>query len=255
MESGKLLPGPDSLIVSEGRRLDRAGSLDDPYAPVDSRGVELLEYWRILVKRRWIVITCLVVMSTLATIAVARATRLYEGSVRIAINKETGDILGEKQTNEEDWDYTVQLDTQSQIIRSEAIALQVIKSLKLENDPYLAHGLEPKKRWFQLAAQDDPMQVDSHREATLLERFDEHLRVSKVPHTRLIALQFLHPDPKKAAEVANAVANTYIEHNFRTKYDATMQASEWLSKQLAELQMKVETSQEKLVRYQREKGI
>lgn len=254
MESGKFLPGPESLVVSEGRRLDRAGSSEDAYGAAEARGIELLEYWRILVKRRWIVITCLVMMTTLAVIAVARATRLYEGSVRIAINKETSDILGEKQSNEEDWDYTVQLDTQSQIIRSEAIALQVIKSMKLDSDPYLAAGLEPKKGWFQ-SSQPDPMQVDSEREATLLERFDAHLRVSKVPHTRLISLQFLHPDPKKAAEIANAVATNYIEHNFRTKYDSTMQASEWLSKQLAELQMKVETSQEKLVRYQREKGI
>src|SRR5262249_44098565 len=39
------------------------------------------------------------------------------------------------------------------------------------------------------------------------------------------------------------------------KFESTMQASDWLSKQLVDLQMKVETSQEKLVRYQKEHEI
>jgi capsular exopolysaccharide synthesis family protein len=58
-----------------------------------------------------------------------------------------------------------------------------------------------------------------------------------------------------AASVVNTLANTYVEQNFKTKFESTMQASDWLSKQLVDLQMKVETSQEKLVRYQREHEI
>jgi len=53
----------------------------------------------------------------------------------------------------------------------------------------------------------------------------------------------------------NTLASTYVEQNFKTKFESTMQASDWLSKQLVDLQMKVETSQEKLVRYQKEHEI
>ena len=49
--------------------------------------------------------------------------------------------------------------------------------------------------------------------------------------------------------------NTFIEQNFRTKFEATMQTSEWLSQQLSDLAMKVETSQEKLVRFQKDHDI
>src|SRR5258707_15016623 len=49
--------------------------------------------------------------------------------------------------------------------------------------------------------------------------------------------------------------STYTENNFKSRFESTMQASDWLSKQLVDLQMKVETSQEKLVRYQREHEI
>src|SRR5262249_12140263 len=55
--------------------------------------------------------------------------------------------------------------------------------------------------------------------------------------------------------VVNTLANTYVEQNFKTRFESTMQASDWLSKQLVDLQMKVETSQEKLVKYQKEHEI
>jgi polysaccharide biosynthesis transport protein len=58
-----------------------------------------------------------------------------------------------------------------------------------------------------------------------------------------------------AANVVNTLMNTYTENNFKSRFDSTMQASDWLSKQLVDLQMKVETSQEKLVHYQKEHEI
>ena len=68
-------------------------------------------------------------------------------------------------------------------------------------------------------------------------------------------IRYTHSDPRLAAQIVNTLINTYIEENFKTKFESTMQTSEWLSKQLADLQLKVETSQEKLVRYQKEHGI
>src|ERR1700733_14210749 len=47
----------------------------------------------------------------------------------------------------------------------------------------------------------------------------------------------------------------YQENNYKTRFNNTMQVSDWLGQQLVDLQMKVETSQEKLVRYQKEHEI
>jgi capsular exopolysaccharide synthesis family protein len=68
-------------------------------------------------------------------------------------------------------------------------------------------------------------------------------------------IHFTSTDPQLAATAVNTLAATYVEQNFKTKFESTMQASDWLSKQLVDLQMKVETSQEKLVRYQKEHEI
>ena len=58
-------------------------------------------------------------------------------------------------------------------------------------------------------------------------------------------------DPQLAAQVANAHLQNYIEQNFRSKYDATTQASTWLSAELEELRLKVEKSEDARIAYQR----
>jgi polysaccharide biosynthesis transport protein len=55
--------------------------------------------------------------------------------------------------------------------------------------------------------------------------------------------------------VANAVTSAYIERTFRTRYEATVQASDWLSKQLDDLKKNVESSQQRFTEYQKKSGI
>jgi succinoglycan biosynthesis transport protein ExoP len=88
-----------------------------------------------------------------------------------------------------------------------------------------------------------------------LGRWHGGLAVSKIPRTRMIEIKYTSPDPKLAAQIVNTLAAAYVENNFKARYESTMQASEWLSKQLADLQLKVETSQAALVKYERENGI
>ena len=85
--------------------------------------------------------------------------------------------------------------------------------------------------------------------------FKGNLRVALRPNTRIIEISYRSADKELAARVVNTLINTYIEQNFKTRFESTMQASDWLSKQLVDLQMKVETSQEKLVNYQKEHEI
>ena len=81
------------------------------------------------------------------------------------------------------------------------------------------------------------------------------LRVALSPNTRIIEVHYRSADAQMAANVVNTLMQTYVENNFKARFESTMQASDWLTKQLVDLQMKVETSQEKLVRYQKEHEI
>ena len=79
--------------------------------------------------------------------------------------------------------------------------------------------------------------------------------VALIPNTRIIEIHYRSADKNLAANVVNTLISTYIEQNFKTRFESTMQASDWLSKQLVDLEMKVQTSQEKLVQYQKQHEI
>ena len=76
-----------------------------------------------------------------------------------------------------------------------------------------------------------------------------------MPNSRLIEVRFEAQDPQLAAQVVNAHLQNYIEQNFRSKYDATMQASNWLSSELEELRIKVEKSEDARLAYERQNQI
>jgi capsular exopolysaccharide synthesis family protein len=146
------------------------------------------------------------------------------------------------------------LDTEVRIVRSDLLALQVIRQLKLDRLPdFGGAGLPTANSAIELTT--DALQPDSVRANSLIDAFKGNLRVMLEPNTRIIDIHYRSPNKELAAKVVNTIASTYIEQNFKTRFESTMQASDWLSRQLVDLQMKVETSQEKLVKYQKDHQI
>jgi succinoglycan biosynthesis transport protein ExoP len=208
------------------------------------------DYYRILLKHKGVIIASVLIVVTLVTIATFRMTPLYEASARIAISKEdSGDSLRiNNQGGETDYsfDYNIELDTQAKIIQSDTLALRVIDDLRLGGNA-AANTAIPRS--------DKPSAAETRKDTQALGAWHGSLAVNKIPRTRMIEIRYTSPDPKLAAQVVNTLASAYIENNYRARYESTMQASEWLSKQLTDLQLKVETSQAALVKYQRENGI
>jgi len=222
------------------------------YLPAQDNG--LLQYWPILRKHRWTIAATIIIIVTLATIVTLRTTPIYEAVGRIAVGHENNDVLGFKSTGEnfvsdDDYDYTVALDTQMKILQSDAIALATAKALQLDKSPMFAASAPNAN---------DPLAVptvDPRKEAAMMGFIQGGLKLMVIPKTRIIEIHFSNPDPQMAAKVVNTLVSVYVEQNFKTKFESAMQTSDWLSKQLSDLQLKVETSQQKLVEYQKEHGI
>jgi succinoglycan biosynthesis transport protein ExoP len=248
------------LIPTERDPLSLGRSYNTGYLPyADGYGSPndngLLQYWPILRKHRWTILATVIIAVTLTAIVTLRTTPVYEAVGRIAIGHENNNVLGFKtnddslSTDYEDYDYTVALDTQVRILQSDAIALATAKALQLDKNPAVVP--RGKNGGNPLAAPG----VDPVQEAALMGFVQGGLKLAVIPKTRIIEIHFANPDPQLAAKVVNTLVNVYIEQNFKTKFESAMQTSDWLSKQLSDLQLKVETSQEKLVRYQKEHGI
>ena len=214
----------------------------------------LRDYLRVLIKRIWVVLGTLFVIFGATLIATLRSTPIYDAKGSIAINKPDPMLTSLRDGNNSvDYYDPTDLDTEVRILRSDLLALQVIKELNLDKLPeFGGHGMPPTSS---LEVTSDALQPESARANAVLNAFKGSLIVTLEPNTRILDVHFRSPNKELAARIVNTLANTYIEQNFKTRFESTMQASDWLSRQLVDLQMKVETSQEKLVKYQKEHNI
>jgi capsular exopolysaccharide synthesis family protein len=179
---------------------------------------------------------------------------VYDASGTIAINKPDTTLSFQNSTTFS-FDYfdPTEIDTEVKILQSDMLAMQVIRELNLDRRSEFAVQAPLAGQSFDLTT--DPLESDPTRVSALVGGFKGNLRVALSPNTRIIEVHYRSSDPQMAANVVNTLMRTYVENNFKARFESTMQASDWLSKQLVDLQMKVETSQEKLVRYQKEHEI
>jgi polysaccharide biosynthesis transport protein len=256
MSLGPLLPrndaprGNDGLPLAQAEFLRPIGSAI--YSALPSQDSTLREYIRVLIKRKWMVISVVAGIFIAVAIASLRQTPVYEAVGQIVVNKADSNLITFKDSMPVvDYYDQSDLDTEVRILQSDLMALQVIRQLNLDKRPEF--GGHSDQKLANLVA--DPLQGDSNHISGLLGQFRSNLKVTLIPNTRVMEIHYHSTDPQLAASAVNTLAATYVEQNFKTKFESTMQASDWLSKQLVDLQMKVETSQEKLVRYQKEHEI
>src|SRR5216684_170002 len=256
MDSGPLIQANNAIV----REMQPAAGFDlsrpaGPrlYPEIPSHDSAIGEYLRVLLKRKWIVLSCLVTIFAVVAIASLKMTPVYDASGSIAINKPDSTLnFKDSATFSLEYFDPTEMETEVKILQSDLLALQVIKELNLDRRPDFA-GTLPLPSSSDLAP--DPLQADPSRTSSLLGGFRGSLKVNLSPNSRIIEIHYRSTDQQMAANVVNTLMQTYVENNFKARFESTMQASDWLSKQLVHLQMKVETSQEKLVRYQTEHEI
>ncbi|HXM22906.1 MAG TPA: polysaccharide biosynthesis tyrosine autokinase [Terriglobales bacterium] len=259
MDSGPLVPlngeiirAPQPSFPIEFNRNAAASA----YPGVPTQDSLLREYVRVLIKNKWVVVASVALVVGVVTISTLRSTPIYEAVGSIAINKMDPVTFNLKDSSSS-FDYydPTDLDTEVRILKSDLLALQVIRELNLDRQPEFGTKGKSPSSSSSLELTTDALQPDSAKTSAALASFKGSLQVSLVPNTRIIEIRYRSPDKNVAARVVNTLANTYVEQNFKTRFESTMQASDWLSKQLVDLQIKVETSQEKLVQYQKQHEI
>lgn len=227
------------------------------YQQTASHVPSLWDYWWIPLRHKWVLLACVVVALSLGVLISFATKPVYEAVGRVVINREGEDasIIKDASAGEADYDYMVAMDTQTHILQSDAIAKQVIRNLNLDSNPAFAgkDAVPPS------SAPDPSPQaarhIDPRREAALVAQLRAGLQIESIPRTRMLEIRFRSTDANLAPKLVNTFIDTYIEQNYKTRLDAITRTSTWLGDQLSDLQMKVEESQEKLVRYQREHGI
>src|SRR6267142_1132377 len=276
------------------RRLDETGpyrSNSNGYGPESGFAgeVHLLDYWRAIRKRLWLVFGVAALITTLAAIYVARKPDVYDASSRVQVDLENNPMYAGKTapmiySPVNDPAY---FNTQLQILTSPGLLRRVVKTLDLEhNQAFLRPQASQQRSTWKTIMQmlgvsspekKDPAQqtnqlpltstvapasssddlAEAKRLAPFVSALQGGLHVDPVresragyyKETRLIDIGFTHGDPDTAARITNAVAETFVRSNLEKKNETNTSTSEFLSKRVAELQSQIRADEEKLVSY------
>jgi len=215
------------------------------------RESHLRDYLLILRKHQWLILTSVLTLVTMVTIASFKMKPVYEATARVEIGRESTSILPFQDLASYDayLDIENYIETQVKILQSETLASQTIRSLNLASQPDF--GGQPGK------AIDVPIPDSrgSIEQSPTVSAFLSRLSVKRVPSSRLLDVKFESTDPQLAARVVNTHLVNYIEQNFRGRYETATQASKWLAGQLDELKIKVERAEDKRLAYERRNQI
>jgi capsular exopolysaccharide synthesis family protein len=185
-----------------------------------------------------------------AALLTFQATPKYTATANVMI-----DPRQEKVTNSEAVlsglppDTTV-VDTEVEVLKSRQLAERVVKSLNLEADPeFNPRVAKPSGVKALIAGVTDmfrapdpaklsPLEAQKRHEA-VVDRVLAGLSIKRAGLTYVINVSYESASQEKAAEIGNKFAELYLLEQMEAKFDATRQATTWLSQRLEELRTQV----------------
>ena len=228
------------------------------YSPLplqEEKEVHLRDYWKVIQKRRWIVIAFFLIVLIATAVGTFTMEPVYRGTATIQINKENPQIVDFKEVfavNTMDMDY---YQTQYKILESRTLARRVVQALKLSEHPEFQPKppttLEQWKSnlWGSLSGifgSPGTETSEDGEEASLVSHFLARLKIEPIRNSRLVKIHFNSNSPPLSARVSNSLATAYIQQNLEARFVSTEQAKEWLGRQLEDLKAKVERADEDL---------
>ncbi|MEJ2006736.1 MAG: polysaccharide biosynthesis tyrosine autokinase [Acidobacteriota bacterium] len=217
----------------------------------------LLDYWHIILKRRWVVLTCLLIVFTTVAIGTFKEKHIYAGRILIEINPAEPQVLSFQQIAQagSSWDIQSYRETQYKILKSRSLAERVVRDLRLYEIPEFYKnrsyfGLvtsNPKK--IPSASDPNPPAPTSAAYGNSVAHFMKSMTVTPIERSNLVEVSFYSQNPSLAARVANQLGEDYIDQNLQVKWNEALKASEWLSGRLVELKAKLKKSEDALQAY------
>ncbi len=232
----------------------------------------LIEYVRIVHKRRWLAATAFVVVMAGTAIHTYSQIPVYEAQVRLLVEPDRQSVVGYKGLVEDETAAFIDFQTQYAIVNSRSFARKAMETLGIwepsqrpaqpspaptgiagvmANIRSELEGLVGKK---DKPAPSAPVAASTTADSpeaqnARIAAFLSGVKVTPVPKSRLIEVSYTSTSPENAAAYANAVAKQYIEQNLEFKFLASKEASDWLAEKLTEQRRRVEAAEQAVQAY------
>lgn len=252
------------------------------YGPAATEPTTIRDYLFVVLKRKWLILSLVLVVTSLVTIQMFRQPSIYEGETVIKIEPkarnvlQTRDITLNAQPDPNFWG------TQLRLLENPALARQVVLTLDLQNNPAFFGGqsqggvFSSLRKIFsgQKASQaqrssSTSLTVVGEDEAANealtpeklaeLEPYEDAIigseSIEPIPATNLVKIKFAHSDPELAQKVANTLAEVFVNNNLARATAGSTKAEDILAREIASLQSKIKRDQEAQFNYAKNKNL
>jgi capsular exopolysaccharide synthesis family protein len=273
-QDNRLLP-----VSALDRSIDRPLSdfvQSKPYGVSGSEPNTIRDYLFVVLKRKWLILSLVLVITSLVTIQAFRAPSIYAGETTIRIEQKAPNVLQTKelviagQTDPNFWG------TQLKLLENPALARQVVLTLDLQHNPAFFGGqaqegvftslrriFSKKKKANESSAVSLGLTVVGESEVTggsltpeqlaELEPYEDAIigseLIEPVLNTNLVRIKFVHPDPELAQKIANTLAEVFVNNNLERSTAGSNNAEDKLAREIANLQTKIKHDQEAQFNY------
>ena len=242
-----------------------ASPVSPPSFEVDNieEEIDLSHFWGIFVRNKWGILGIALLCSLIGAFSAYSMRPMYQAEVSILIepNLPKAVSIDSVSNTSNIWLF---FETQRGIIRSRSVAEVAAKKLKLDENPLFASedredtrfltklkGLIPKE-WSPSTEQSAPSE---DVEVDFVSFLQSGLTVTGEEESQIVVIKYMATEPQLAADIANAIAESYIEVGLESHLAMTKQAVSWLTERLDELRTKLEGSEEDLKLFQAREGV
>jgi capsular exopolysaccharide synthesis family protein len=192
---------------------------------LDEKQGDFAEYLQIILKRKLLALSVLVAVMAATGYVTLSKEPLFRSTARIQIEPEPS-VLPYREVFE---GAALDIATQAEVIKSEALASRVVTRMNPDLDPA--------------------------RIASRAAGFKSGVTVAPVQGAQVLSVSYTSADPTFAATAVNALADEYVAYRIALKRDANANARDFLERELLSLGDKLKQGEERLVSYGREHGI
>ena len=203
-------------------------------------GIDLRAIWHLAVRRRWVILATAATVFSAVALQTLRQPRIFAASTSIVIDASPPRILDSQVADVSEpggagyWYSREYTETQTSIITSRAVSQRAVEKLGLDHDPaFLGVG----------AIHDPKTRDEAMRSADAAGLLQSKLTVIPVKDTRIVNVRVEDLDPKRAALLANEVAEAYIAENLALRLRISESANRWLEERLAELEQRTKQTE------------
>lgn len=220
-------------------------------------GPGLIEYWRVLQRRKGTVILISVLGLLLAVLITLPMTPVFQSKALLEVQDVNRDFLGMREVEQFNsgggFNAMLDIQTQIKILQSDSLLQRVTDKLKVVKPGQIEEDGDRVSAWRRALNLPEEDSKDTHAQALAMAK--NNLKVRASGQTRIVEVLVESTDRQLASDYANTLTTEFIEQNMEARWQQTQKTGEWLARQLDEMKVKLEKSEEQLQAYARQSGL